>query len=89
MVMECLGVCGEIRTLQVSLREVVSLPSGLVGEDSKKVFAWYMVSKPIFTSARRHFFRGAYAKINPVFASRRFFNFKYTFFTVNVIYVFS
>ena len=36
MVMECLGVCGEIRTLQVSLREVVPLPSGLVGEDSKK-----------------------------------------------------
>ena len=61
--MECLVVCGEIRTLQVSLREVVPLPSGSVVEDSKKVFAWYMVSKSIFTSARRHFFRGAYAKI--------------------------
>ena len=36
--MEYLGVCGEIRTLQVSLREVVPLPSGSVGEDSKKVF---------------------------------------------------
>ena len=65
-------MCGEIRTLQVSVREVVPLPSGSVGEDNKKVFAWYMVSKPIFTSARRHFFQGAYAKLNPVFASRCF-----------------
>ena len=35
--MECLGVCGEIRTLQVSLREGFPLPSGSVCEDSKKV----------------------------------------------------
>ena len=87
--MECLGVCGEIHTLQVSLREVVPSPSGSVGEDSRKVFAWYMVSKPIFTSARRHFFQGAYAKLNPVFASRCCLNFKYTFFTVNIMYMFN
>ena len=47
----------------------------------------YMVSKSIFTSARRHFFQGVYAKLNAVFASRCFFNFKYNFFTVNIMYM--
>ena len=56
VVMECLGVSGKICTLQVRLSEVVPLPSWSVGKDSKSVFAWYVVSEPIFTSARRHFF---------------------------------
>ena len=37
-----------------SLRDVIPVPCSSMGEDGKKMFAWYVMSESIFASARRH-----------------------------------